>query len=139
MHHTDQTGRPSTWGILADRANGSSDRGATAAHPATRTPGATLRPHSILTYSPRARPVSARLVFESSRWLRHQHTEEPGFLGPSMVATSPNRAFVAGRTTMLTVPGYARPPPRKRSRPHHAIPGARGPAALTFALGEAAQ
>src|SRR5262245_65657019 len=33
------------------------------------------RPHSSLTYSPRARPVSARLVFQSSRWLRHQHTE----------------------------------------------------------------
>src|SRR5215471_7152083 len=26
-----------------------------------------------------------------------------------MVATSPNRAFVAGRTTMLIAPGYARP------------------------------
>src|SRR4029077_5002127 len=114
MHHTDQTGRSSTWGILADRAKGSSDRGATGAHPApwasgeARTPGAILRPQSILTYSPRARPVSARLVFESSRWLRHQHTEESGFLGPSMVATSANRAFVAGRTTMLTRPGYVR-------------------------------
>src|SRR5262245_56474315 len=64
------------------------------------------RPHSILTYSPRARPTSSRLVFQSSRWLRHQHTEEPGFLGPSMVATSLNRAVVAGWTTMLTVPGY---------------------------------
>src|SRR2546429_7237469 len=76
-------------------------------------PGAILRPHSILTYSPRARPVSARLVFESSRWLRHQHTEESGFLGPSMVATSSNRAFVAGRTTVPIVPGYARPHPRE--------------------------
>ena len=114
MHHADQTGRSSTWGILVDRAKGSSDRGATAAHPTTsasenaRTPGATVRLHSFLTYSPRARPTSSRLVFQSSRWLRHQHTEESGFLGPSMVATSSNRAFVAGLTTMLTVPGYAR-------------------------------
>src|SRR2546429_5186421 len=85
-------------------------------------PGAILRPHSILTYSPRARPVSARLVFESSRWLRHQHTEESGFLGPSMVATSSNRAFVAGRTTVLIGPGYARPSPGKRARPTAASP-----------------
>src|SRR5689334_10590957 len=70
-------------------------------------PGATSRPHSSLTYSPRARPVSARLVFQSSRWLRHQHTEDSGFLGPSMVATSPNRAVVAGRTSILTGPGYS--------------------------------
>lgn len=35
-----------------------------------------MRPHSILTYSPRARPTSWRLVFQSSRWLRHQHTED---------------------------------------------------------------
>src|SRR5215468_5281163 len=101
MHHTDQAGRSSTCGILADRAKGSSERGATAAHPATSPP------HNCLTYSPRAGPVSARLVFQSSRWLRHQHTEELGFLGPSMVATSPNRAFVPGRTTVLTGPGYA--------------------------------
>ena len=52
------------------------------------------------------------LVFQSSRWLRHQHTEESGFLGPSIVATSPNRAVVAGRTTMLTGPGYARSRPQ---------------------------
>src|SRR6185437_8436087 len=70
-------------------------------------PGAIVRPHSSLTYSPRAGPVSARLVFQSSRWLRHQHTEDPGFLGPSIVATSPNRAVVAGWTSMLTGPGYS--------------------------------
>jgi len=64
--------------------------------------------HSSLTYSPRAGPVSARLVFQSSLWLRHQHTEESGFLGPSTVATSPNRSFVAGQTSVLTVPRYAR-------------------------------
>ncbi len=72
-------------------------------------PGATARPHSSLTYSPRAGPVSARLVFQSSRWLRHQHTEDPGFLGPSMVATSPNRAVVAGWTSMLTGPRLLSP------------------------------
>ncbi len=33
MHHTDQTGKWSTWGIFLDRAKGSSDRGARAAHP----------------------------------------------------------------------------------------------------------
>jgi hypothetical protein len=110
MHHTDQTGNWSTWGIFVDRAKGSSDRGATAAHPMTsspswaRTPGATLRLQSLRTYSPRAGPTSSRLVFESTRWLRHQHTEDSGFLGPSMVAMSPNLALVAGLTSMLTEP-----------------------------------
>src|SRR5215813_9182384 len=70
-------------------------------------PGATARLHSFLTYSPRARPTSSRLVFQSSRWLRHQHTEESEFLGPSMVATSSKRAIVAGLTTKLIVSGYA--------------------------------
>ena len=32
-------------------------------------------------------------------------------MGPSMVATSLNRAFVAGRTTVLTVSRYARAGP----------------------------
>jgi hypothetical protein len=36
------------------------------------------------------------LVRASTRWLRHQHTFEVWFLGPSMVATSSNRAAVAG-------------------------------------------
>jgi hypothetical protein len=62
-----------------------------------------------------SRPTSARLVFASSRWLRHQRTEESGFLGPNMVATSPNRASVAGRTTMLIRPDYAWPSPGKRA------------------------
>src|SRR5688500_10007044 len=110
MHHSDQTGSSSTYGIFVDRAKGSSDRGATAAHPTTsppsyaRTPGATLRLHSFRTYSPRAGPTSSLLVFESTRWLRHQHTDDSGFLGPSMLATSSNRARVAGLTTMLTEP-----------------------------------
>jgi hypothetical protein len=42
------------------------------------------------------------LVFESSRWLRHQHTDEPGFFGPSIIATSSNRSIVAGLTSMVT-------------------------------------
>jgi hypothetical protein len=42
------------------------------------------------------------LVFESIRWLRHQHTEESGFRGPSMVATSSKRAAVAGLISMRT-------------------------------------
>jgi hypothetical protein len=62
------------------------------------------------------RTPSARLVFESSRLLRHQHTEESGFSGPSMVATSPNRASVAGRTTML-MPARLRPAPTREARP----------------------
>src|SRR5829696_3643111 len=96
MHQTVQTGRSSTWAILVDRAKGSSDRGATAAQPTTsassyaRTPGATARRVSFLTYSPRARPMSSRLVLESTLWLRHQHTEESGFLGPIMVARGAN-------------------------------------------------
>src|SRR4051794_8702480 len=107
MHHADQTGRSSTWGIIVDRAKGSSDPGAIAAQPTTstssyaRTPGATRRPQSFRTYSPQARPTSSRLIFESTRWLRHQHTEELGFFGPSMIATSSNRATVAGRISML--------------------------------------
>ena len=41
------------------------------------------------------RPARERLVRESTRWLRHQHTLASGFLfGPSMVATSAKR--VAG-------------------------------------------
>ena len=54
-HHTDQTGTSSTCGIFVDRAKGSSERGATAAHPTTfvssyaRTPGATERSHSFRT------------------------------------------------------------------------------------------
>lgn len=57
---TDQTGTWSAWGIFTERAKGSSDGGATAAHPTTsspswaRTPGATLRLQSFRTYSPRA-------------------------------------------------------------------------------------
>jgi len=42
------------------------------------------------------------LVFASSRWLRHQHTDESGFFGPSIVATSSNRADVAGSIEMVT-------------------------------------
>src|SRR5215207_8145079 len=102
MHQRDHTGRSSTRGIFVERSNGSSDLGATAAQPTTRspsyasTPGAILRPVSLRTYSPRAFPTSSRLVFESSRWLGHQQTLEVGFLGPSIVAMSSNRALVAG-------------------------------------------
>ena len=48
--------------------------------------------------------MSARFALESSRWLKHQHTEESGFLGPSMIATSSNRSIWAGQTSMLTDP-----------------------------------
>jgi len=65
------------------------------------------RAQSVFTYSPRARPTSARLVFESSRWLKHQHTEESGFLGPSMVATSSNRPIVAAQTSVFTPHAYS--------------------------------
>jgi hypothetical protein len=44
------------------------------------------------------------LVRESSRWLRHQQTLEAGFFGPSTVATSSNRAAVAGSISMTTEP-----------------------------------
>src|SRR4029453_12703400 len=44
------------------------------------------------------------VFFEWSRWLKHQHTVESGFLGPSIVATSLNRVIVAGRTSMVTMP-----------------------------------
>src|SRR6187200_1664200 len=121
MHHTDHTGSSSTWGILVDRAKGSSERGATAAQPTTstpsyaRTPGATVRLQSCLTYSPRARPTSARLVLASIRWLRHQHTDEFGFLGPSMIATSSKRSIVAGRISTLTR-GYSSAPSPNRLR-----------------------
>src|SRR5215211_2926044 len=110
MHQTDHTGRSSTWGIFVERSKGRPDRGATAAQPTTSppsyasTPGAIRRPVSLRTYSPRAGPMSSRLVFESSRWLRHQQTLEVGFLGPSIVATSSNRARVAGLIWIGTFP-----------------------------------
>jgi hypothetical protein len=44
------------------------------------------------------------LVFESMRWLRHQQTDDAGFFGPSIVATSSNRAAVAGLISKLTSP-----------------------------------
>jgi hypothetical protein len=44
------------------------------------------------------------LVVESIRWLRHQQTLDVGFFGPSIVATSSNRALVAGRISMPTRP-----------------------------------
>src|SRR5688500_15707909 len=102
MHHTDHAGRSSTWGIFVERSKGSVDRGATAAQPTTSpasyasTPGAIGRLVKRRTYSPRAGPASSGLVFASSRWLRHQQTLEVGCLGPSMVATTSNRARVAG-------------------------------------------
>ena len=107
-HHTDHTGRSSTCGILRERSKGNCARGATAAQPTTSppsyasTPGATGRPVSSRTYSRRAGPTSSRLVLESSRWLRHQQTVEAGFLGPSTVATSSNRALVAASISMPT-------------------------------------
>jgi hypothetical protein len=36
-------------------------------------------------------------VFASTRWLRHQHTDDVGFLGPRIAATSGKD--VAGRTS----------------------------------------
>src|SRR3954468_6719075 len=110
MHQSDHTGRSSTCGIFVDRSKGNSDRGATAAQPATwpssyaSTPGAIGRAVSVRTYSPRAGPVSSRLVLESSRWLRHQQTLADGFLGPSIVATSSNRAVVAGWISIGSCP-----------------------------------
>src|SRR5262249_38478813 len=47
-----------------------------------RTPGATLRLHSFLTYSPRAGPTSARLVFETSPVAEAPADRGPGVLGP---------------------------------------------------------
>ena len=63
----------------------------------TLNTGATSRLHSSLTYSPRAGPTSSRFVLESSRWLRHQHTDDVGFFGPSIVATSSNSPIGASR------------------------------------------
>jgi hypothetical protein len=66
-------------------------------------PGLTLVT-ATYTGRPAVVAVVAVEVFESTRWLRHQHTDDSGFLGPSMVATSSYRARVAGLTSMVTEP-----------------------------------
>ncbi|GAA5117472.1 hypothetical protein GCM10023339_28360 [Alloalcanivorax gelatiniphagus] len=38
------------------------------------------------------------MSFAGMRWLRHQHTLEAGFFGPTIVRTSSKRACVAGWT-----------------------------------------
>ena len=68
-----------------------------------RTPGATSRAHSPRTKSPRAGPTSSRFERESMRWLRHQQTDDVGFLGASIVATS-SKAW-AGRIAKGTRSG----------------------------------
>lgn len=120
MHQIDHTGRSSTCGILRDLAKGRSARGATAAQPTTSpasyasTPGDTGREQRSRTKSARSCPASERLSLASMRWLRHQQTEEVGFFGPTIVATSSNRAAVAGSTSIV-MEGTLAPPTDKVS------------------------